>query len=70
METRDQIVRVSNDVKEKMKLLLDSLSVNGVKVSKEGLDTYDEMKKTFSRNFCFNDGRRSKWLWEVYFHGF
>lgn len=58
----DQIVRVSNDVKEKMKLLLDSLSVNGVKVSKRAPDTYDEMKKLFLGTFASMMGEGQPWL--------
>lgn len=46
-QTATRLIKVGNDVKAKISILVDSLNKNGVPIKKYAPDTYDEMMKSY-----------------------
>ncbi len=55
-------VKVSNEVKSKLRQLIDSLRLNGVKVQHAVPDSYESMKKSFLETFASMISEGQPWL--------
>ena len=58
----DGTIKISNDVKQKLQLLLDSLKNNGVALEKKSPDIYNEMVQSFLATFGCMMSENQPWL--------